>query len=215
MAKNKLDRQTILRAIPSVDDVLADGRLAELHARHAGFPWTALVRTILDEFRSLADPALALSSVDRDGIRAWVVDRVCADASELQCGGLRRVLNGTGVVLHTNLGRAAWGSGVIEAARVAMSGYVSLEIDLDSGERSKRGELLERLICLATGAESAMVVNNNAAAVYLCVNSFSPPGRVVVSRGELVEIGGSFRLPEILRHAASEVIEVGTTNRTY
>jgi L-seryl-tRNA(Ser) seleniumtransferase len=96
-----------------------------------------------------------------------------------------------------------------------MMRYVSLEVDMDTGGRGPRGEVLQRLLCLATGAEACMVVNNNAAAVYLLVNTFSPPGRVIVSRGELVEIGGSFRLPEILRHAAAEVVEVGTTNRTY
>jgi L-seryl-tRNA(Ser) seleniumtransferase len=92
---------------------------------------------------------------------------------------------------------------------------MSLEVDLDSGRRGKRAPTLNQLAALATGGEAAMVVNNNAAAVYLVVSTFSPPGRVIVSRGELVEIGGSFRLPEILRDAASQVIEVGTTNRTY
>jgi L-seryl-tRNA(Ser) seleniumtransferase len=92
---------------------------------------------------------------------------------------------------------------------------VSLEVDLASGRRGRRGEVLEDLVVLATQAERAMIVNNNAAAVWLAVSSFSPPGRVVVSRGELVEIGGSFRLPDILAGAASEVVEVGTTNRTY
>ncbi len=96
-----------------------------------------------------------------------------------------------------------------------MTGYVSLEVDIESGERSRRGETLKEMLCLLTGAEAAMVVNNNAAAVYLAASSFSPPGRVIISRGELVEIGGSFRLPEILRAAAAEVIEIGTTNRTY
>jgi L-seryl-tRNA(Ser) seleniumtransferase len=96
-----------------------------------------------------------------------------------------------------------------------MLGYVSREVALESGARSRRAETLNELLCWLSGAEAAMVVNNNAAAVYLVASSFSPPGRVIVSRGELVEIGGSFRLPEILRDAASEVIEVGTTNRTY
>jgi L-seryl-tRNA(Ser) seleniumtransferase len=125
------------------------------------------------------------------------------------------VLNGTGVILHTNLGRAPVGEAAVRAAEQALSGYVSLEVDLESGERARRGDSIEPLFALLCGAEAAMVVNNNAAAVYLVANSFSPPGRIIVSRGELVEIGGSFRLPEILRHAAAEVIEVGTTNRTY
>jgi L-seryl-tRNA(Ser) seleniumtransferase len=128
---------------------------------------------------------------------------------------MRRVINGTGVILHTNLGRALLGQSVKAAVSEAMDHYVSLEVELTTGQRSRRGETMLELIRLATEAESALVVNNCAAAVYLVVDSFSPPGRVIVSRGELVEIGGSFRLPDILERAAGEVIEVGTTNRTY
>jgi L-seryl-tRNA(Ser) seleniumtransferase len=209
------NRRNIFRAIPPANDLLSHERIRDLAARHPRFPWTEIVRTALDAFRSLPDPAARLASPDRAGITRWVVDRVCAQVSELRSGGLRRVLNGTGVVLHTNLGRAPWGDGAVEAARSAMAGYVSLEVDLETGERSKRGVVLSKLLELATGAESVMTVNNNAAAVYLAINSWCPPGRVLVSRGELVEIGGSFRLPEILHHAAAEVVEVGTTNRTY
>ena len=144
-----------------------------------------------------------------------MVDRAGERISALRSGGQKPVINGTGVVLHTNLGRAPVGERAARAALRAMLGYVSLEVDIESGERSRRGETLQELLCWLTGAEAAMVVNNNAAAVYLVASSFSPPGRVIISRGELVEIGGSFRLPEILRDAAAEVIEIGTTNRTY
>ena len=205
----------LYRAIPPVDSLLDDPAIAALRSSHPAFPWTRLLGNVAGEFRAHPDPAGELEAVSREAVAAWIVTRARVRVEELRTGGMRRVLNGTGVVLHTNLGRAAWGASAVEAAREAMLGYVSLEVDLESGQRTKRAEVLAELIELATGAESAMVVNNNAAALYLAVNSLSPPGRVIVSRGELVEIGGSFRLPEILRHASAEVVEVGTTNRTY
>lgn len=205
------DNDNRRRLIPAVDEVLARAEIANLRARHPNFLWTRLVREAIEEFR--ATPSIA--AADREAIAAWVEAQVRRRVGALQAGGLRRVLNGTGVVLHTNLGRAVVDHRAVAAAEIALSRYVSLEVDLASGERSKRGIVLEDLVAIATGAEAAMVVNNNAAAVYLIASTFSPPGRVIVSRGELVEIGGSFRLPEILRHAAREVVEVGTTNRTY
>jgi L-seryl-tRNA(Ser) seleniumtransferase len=208
-------REELYRSIPPVDAVLEHPALVELRRAHPAFPWTRLLRDVADEFRSHPDAAGELGEVSRDAVTGWIVRRVGSRVEELRGAGLRRVLNGTGVVLHTNLGRAPWGGGAAAAAHEAMTGYASLEVDLVTGQRTRRAELLAELIELATGAEASMVVNNNAAAVYLAVNSFSPPGRVVVSRGELVEIGGSFRLPEILRHASAEVVEVGTTNRTY
>jgi L-seryl-tRNA(Ser) seleniumtransferase len=205
--------QQFLRAIPPVDAILAHAALAGLRADHPHFPFTRLAREVLGALRD-GEPA-SLPAAERSAITAWVAEQVRRRVEVLRRGGLRRVLNGTGVILHTNLGRAALDARAQVAARASMAGYVSLEVDLATGARSSRGEVLLRLVALATGAEAAMVVNNNAAAVYMVANTFSPPGRVIVSRGELVEIGGSFRLPEILRHAASEVVEVGTTNRTY
>ncbi len=204
-----------LRAIPPVDDILADERLTGPRKQHPRFPWTRLVRSVVQEYRDLARTSSGVDPASRDSVRDWVVTRVGKVCVELERGGQRRVINGTGVILHTNLGRAVIGAGARRAVDEALAHYMSLEVDLESGRRSKRATTLNRLAALATGAEDAMVVNNNAAAVYLVLGAFSPPGRVIVSRGELVEIGGSFRLPEILRHASSEVIEVGTTNRTY
>jgi L-seryl-tRNA(Ser) seleniumtransferase len=205
-----------LRALPPVDEVLADPQFVAWRAEHPRFPWTALVREMLATLRG----NLRAGTFDASSNRTEIVKQVVAAARErvdwLKNAGLRPVLNGTGVVLHTNLGRAPLGPGAVRAACDALAAYSSLEVDLASGERSKRGEVIEALVCTLTGAEAAMVVNNNAAAVYLVVNTLCTPGRVIVSRGELVEIGGSFRLPEILRHAAREVVvEVGTTNRTY
>ncbi len=203
-----------LRSIPSVDDVLAHEQFRAWRAAHPRFPWTPLVRELLEALRDDVRAA-RVSGADRDALVARTVEAARARIEWLATGGLKPVVNGTGVVLHTNLGRAPLGARAVDAAVASLRGYSSLEVDLESGERSKRGEVLEALLCTLAGAEAAMVVNNNAAAVYLVANTLSPPGRVLVSRGELVEIGGSFRLPEILRHAAREVVEVGTTNRTY
>jgi L-seryl-tRNA(Ser) seleniumtransferase len=218
MAKFTQDNQTrddSRRAIPSVDDVLTHPSLAERRANHPNFPWTHVIRNVIEDYRGMPEPPAGVQAGDRESVRTWILSELSRRFDELRGGGQIRVINGTGVILHTNLGRAILGSATREAVDEALGHYVSLEVDLESGRRSKRAVTLDRLAALAVGGEAAMVVNNNAAAVYIVVNSYSPPGRVIVSRGELVEIGGSFRLPEILRHAASEVIEVGTTNRTY
>jgi len=203
-----------LRSLPSVDEVLAHAGLADARTRHPHLPWTRLVRAVVEEARAGSGVGLP-EQPDRAALILWTVARVRERCDALRTGGIKPVLNGTGVLLHTNLGRAPVGQAAADAALRALRGYVSLEVDLATGERAKRGTTVEELLCLATGAEAAMVVNNNAAAIYLVANAFSPPGRIIVSRGELVEIGGSFRLPEILRHAADSVVEVGTTNRTY
>jgi L-seryl-tRNA(Ser) seleniumtransferase len=209
------EKKSALRAIPPVDEILSDPSVSDMRAKHPHFPCTSLIRSIVDAYRGRAKPPGGVDPLSRDAVRGWIVAELGRHLEELKSGGQRRVINGTGVVLHTNLGRAVVGAGAREAVDEALAHYMSLEVDLDSGRRAKRAATLNRLAALATGGEDAMVVNNNAAAVYLVVSSFSPPGRVIVSRGELVEIGGSFRLPEILRHAASEVVEIGTTNRTY
>jgi L-seryl-tRNA(Ser) seleniumtransferase len=201
-----------LRSIPSVDEILATEGVVALREAHPQFPWTHFVRLVTDEVREGKHGPVSGS---RDEIRALLVRTIGARIEELKSGGMRRVINGTGVILNTNLGRAVLGAELIEAVGGVMSRYVNLEIDLETGRRSHRGEAVEELLCLLTQAEGALVVNNNAAAVWLVVSSLSPPGRVIVSRGELVEIGGSFRLPDILARAAREVMEVGTTNRTY
>ncbi len=206
------DDKRSLRAIPSVDEILCSKDLAVLRDEHPHFPWTPFVREVTSDVRS---GKYGPVSGERDDILASIVARVISRLAELKEGGMRRVLNGTGVILNTNLGRAILGAEVAEAVREAMDHYVNLEIELDTGKRSRRAELLDELLRLLAQSEDAMVVNNNAAAVWLVVDSYSPPGRVVVSRGELVEIGGSFRLPDILARAAGEVLEVGTTNRTY
>lgn len=200
----------LLRLIPPVDELLADPAVTALRGAHPNFPWTALIREVVLTYREAG-----VDKEDRDSVKAELMVAVVRRFKSLRDEGMRPVINGTGVILHTNLGRAIAGDDVVSAVESALRHYENLEVNLATGRRSGRGETLIDLIRFATGAEAAMVVNNNAAAVYLAVNSLSPPGRVLISRSELVEIGGSFRLPDILESAAAEVIEIGTTNRTY
>ena len=135
--------------------------------------------------------------------------------AEMQRGSLRRVLNATGVILHTNLGRAPLPAAAREAVALTADGYSNLELDLKSGERGSRHAHVERLLCDLTGAEAAIAVNNGAGAVLLAAAALAGPGRgIVVARGQLVEIGGGFRIPEVIAQSGARLVEVGTTNRT-
>ncbi len=212
---SKAKNENILRAIPSVDSLLADSRIVRERDRYPHFPWTRLLRRAVNDFRVICEAGNWRGSSDREAVQKHIVEEALKLFGRLKSGGQRRVINGTGVILHTNLGRAVLGPRIRETISTAVSSYVNLEFDLSAGERGARGETMVDLAAFASGAEAAMVVNNNAAAVYLVVNTYSPPGRVIISRGELIEIGGSFRLPDILSRAAGEVIEIGTTNRTY
>jgi L-seryl-tRNA(Ser) seleniumtransferase len=210
---NDTEKARLLRSIPAIDEILHLDEIVLLRSAHPRFPWTRFLRGCVDQFRALVKAGKIIGPAATPA--ELITEMIAARMEELKVRGVRRVINGTGVILHTNLGRAVLGRAVQEDIRSILDGYVNLEFDLERGERGKRGEQMHRLIQLATGAQASMVVNNNAAAVYLIANTFSPPGRVLISRGELVEIGGSFRLPTILASAANEVLEIGTTNRTY
>jgi L-seryl-tRNA(Ser) seleniumtransferase len=143
-----------------------------------------------------------------------LLSRLPAEISQMEAPSLRRVINATGIVIHTNLGRAPLCQDAVRAISDAGAGYSNLEFDLASGGRSSRLLHVEGLVLALTGAESAHVVNNNAAAVLLCLAGLARGREVLVSRGELVEIGGSFRIPDILAESGATLVEVGTTNRT-
>jgi L-seryl-tRNA(Ser) seleniumtransferase len=209
-----MDIQSSLKKLPSVEKVLEDPRIAARITLLSRRGVTRIVRESIERRRTELLEGSRSRTAGND-ILASVADDVVAELDALSSSGTRRVINATGVVLHTNLGRAVLGERVRAAIDAAARSYVDLEIDLESGARTERGLRVARLLSLLTGAEDALVVNNNAAAVLLAVRTLAGSGAVAVSRGELVEIGGSFRLPEILGHAAGRVIEVGTTNRTH
>jgi len=127
---------------------------------------------------------------------------------------LQRAINATGIVIHTNMGRAPLAVSALDAVRDVTLGYSNLELDLETGKRGGRGGQTEALLCQLTGAEAALVVNNNAAAVLLALSAFAHDGEVVLSRGEMVEIGGAFRIPEVITQNGARLVEVGTTNIT-
>jgi L-seryl-tRNA(Ser) seleniumtransferase len=158
--------------------------------------------------------ASILAGGDPDLASEHLRESVGRRASWIAAGTLRRVINATGVVLHTNLGRAPLAADAAAAAAVIATGYSNLEFDLEAGERGSRHAHLETLLCELSGAEAAIAVNNNAAAVLLALAATAAGREVIVSRGELIEIGGSFRIPEILAQSGAELVEVGTTNRT-
>jgi L-seryl-tRNA(Ser) seleniumtransferase len=196
------------RAVPSVEQVLA---ALTAGGEGGGVPRAVVVECVR---RAVAD---ARDAVTRSDPEAAELGRVTGAARDLvarrRLALLGPVVNATGVLLHTNLGRAPLGSGAIDAMRDA-AGYTNLEYGLDTGRRGSRQDHAAALLALACGAESAVVVNNNAAAVLLVLASLARGRDVLVSRGELVEIGGGFRVPEILAETGARLVEVGTTNRT-
>jgi L-seryl-tRNA(Ser) seleniumtransferase len=199
-------------AIPSLDRLLNQPALGELLAHHGRTQVTSALRAHLDDLRK---EALAGSLNP-----AALGDERVAAALEAKLGAathphLRPVFNLTGTVLHTNLGRAVLPVEAVRAVMQTMSVPVNLEYDLDSGRRGERDTVVEELLCELTGAAAATVVNNNAAAVLLILSALAARREVVVSRGELIEIGGSFRIPDIMRQAGTKLVEVGTTNRTH
>ncbi len=199
-----------LASLPSVERVLTSAEAAPLITRFGRPAVTAGVRAILDELRAEFAAGSALSDVD--GVLGARLARRLDDEFRPP---LRPVFNLTGTVLHTNLGRAALPREAIDAVALAAAGASNLEYDLQQGARGDRDDHVERLLTKLTGAEAATVVNNNAAAVLLVLNSLALGKEVPTSRGELIEIGGSFRMPDIMARSGCRLREVGTTNRTH
>jgi L-seryl-tRNA(Ser) seleniumtransferase len=201
----------IFRSLPSVNDVLQQPIVREAIARYGHERIAELVRSDLDNRRR----QLSEGQAELDGLNAAAVARSLSERL-IQEGGarLRAVINATGIVLHTNLGRAPMASAAAEAAKQAALNYVNLEMDLESGNRSSRHDVVRDVLCRLTGAESAVVVNNNAAATVITLRALAQGKEVIISRGQLIEIGGSFRIPEIMAVGGAILREVGTTNIT-
>ncbi|MHB1676800.1 MAG: L-seryl-tRNA(Sec) selenium transferase [Sulfuriferula sp.] len=206
-------RITPLPAIPSVDRVLNLPAVRMLTETYGRAMTTGAVRQLLEELREQLTDSRDLPT---DAFAEIQLARVLEPRlAILRQPRLRQVLNLTGTVLHTNLGRARLPDEAVAAIVMAASQACNLEYDLHSGARGERDDLIEDLLCEMTGAQAATVVNNNAAAVFLALNTLSLRKQVIVSRGELVEIGGAFRVPDIMTRAGCSLREIGTTNRTH
>lgn len=203
--------RNMMKEIPKVDRVLAWPEISGLLAKHPRPEVLVAIRTVLVQLREQLLDNSDSTLPDTARISALI-------SSELESRtrpSLQTVVNGTGVVVHTNLGRSPLADEAEEAILNVSSRYSNLEFDLQTGERGTRYAHVEGLICELTGAEAALVVNNNAAAVILALSTMAQGREVIVSRGELVEIGGSFRIPDVMRQSGAQLVEVGTTNRTH
>jgi L-seryl-tRNA(Ser) seleniumtransferase len=220
MAKNQkiaTGNARLFRRLPSVDELLRQAGIAGIEEREGRAATVDATRAVLDRLRA----EISAGRVDEQQLELAIGGLPDVVESELRRSlqmSLRPVINATGVVLHTNLGRAPLSAGALDHAREVATAYSNLEYNLDSGERGKRDVHVDRLFGRLLG-ESAddvatVVVNNNAAAVLLALNTLADGGEVVVSRGELVEIGGSFRIPDVMAKSGATLREVGTTNRT-
>lgn len=201
----------ILRRIPKIDVLLSKPALEKAAESYPHALIKSVTSAYLAELRSAALAGLIASIPPVESIENEIISRLEGE----NYFSLKRVVNATGVVLHTNLGRAPLGDAVAEHVANVAKGYCNLEYDTEEGKRGSRYSHVEKLLCRLTGAEAAMVVNNNAAAVFLMLNTLAKGKKTAVSRGELVEIGGSFRVPEIMRESGTELVEVGTTNKTH
>ena len=214
-------QSTVLRLLPSVDEIVtrlkndgvnssSDAALSDAVRKAIGVKRQLLLEQMNKNFPKATESP----TVSEQTLQDIVVNDAKRILSSNKLLGLKKVINATGIVLHTNLGRAP----LSDAARTALNdvaqGYSNLEFDLNLGLRGKRGADIESLLCQLTGAEAALVVNNNAAAVMFAIHAMAHSAEVIVSRGELVEIGGSFRIPDIMLQSGSKLVEVGTTNKT-
>ncbi len=212
MATSPASRDLNLRALPSVDQLLRTDAAAQLRSSVGASRLTAIAREIIDDLRQQIQGENHVEN-SKDTLLNEATQRLQAHCRRDALSVIRRVINATGVILHTNLGRAPL-SAAARAAVAEAAGYCTLEYDATIGSRGKRGGRVEALLTQLTGAEDALVVNNCASAALLILTVLAGDGETVVSRGELVEIGGDFRVPDVMSNSGTRMIEVGSTNRT-
>jgi L-seryl-tRNA(Ser) seleniumtransferase len=208
------DLSASLRAIPSVDEMLSRTPLIALAESAGRGVVTQVTRNVLANLRTQIMKAGVTASDSVAASNEDLETQIAAGVESLLAPSLRRVINATGVILHTNLGRAPLASAAVAAMAETAVRYSNLEYDVESGERGKRDVHTARPLADIAGAEAAIVVNNNAAAVFLVLNTLAKGAEVIVSRGELIEIGDGFRIPDIMAESGAALREVGTTNRT-
>lgn len=197
---------TSFRDLPSIDALLRAGH--DLVARYGHARTVEALRQTVEEARQAL--AAGASPPDQDALLAQAEARLAQDAQP----SLRPVINATGVIIHTNLGRAPLSAAALAAMQAVAAGYSTLEYDLEAGARGQRDTHIERLLRAVTGAPAGMVVNNNAAGVLLALSALAAGRQAIISRGQLIEIGGAFRIPDVMRQSGAQMVEVGTTNRT-
>lgn len=214
-----MEKERILREIPPVNEILEDEAVSVYLGLVGRRKAIEILRRVIEAFRQTIKGSTEPEYVDlynnkrsihNELVRAWI-----EEMEDEKQSTLKPLINATGVVLHTNFGRAPLPEKVMDQVREIVTGYSNLEYDLAKGTRGSRYHHVEKLLCELTGAEAAMIVNNNAAAVFLCLHAFALGKEVIVSRGEQVEIGGQFRVPEIIEESGCILKEVGTTNKTH
>ena len=205
-----------LRSLPAVDLLLQESTLIKLAETVPRKILLKAAQEIIESYRRKIIDASSEKELKQLVIESSVLAEKAAIKAEKDYDSkFKYLINATGTIIHTNLGRAPLASHAVKAVTAVSGGYSNLELSLKTGRRGSRLDHIEELICSLTGAESAMVVNNNAAAVFLVLSTFASNGEVIVSRGQLVEIGGSFRIPDVMSASGATLIEVGTTNKCY
>lgn len=208
-----MDKKKWYRSIPKVDILLEQENVKKLVGRYGRESVMEAIRGELDDLREYISSCQDEKSIEQ---RIHLLGNyIEQNAEQMYIPNMKKVFNGTGTILHTNLGRAPISRKHMDKIYEIATGYSNLEYDLEEGHRGERYSHFEELLCKITGAEAAMAVNNNAAAVMLILSSLAKGGEVVVSRGELVEIGGKFRIPDVMEQSGATLVEVGTTNKTH
>jgi L-seryl-tRNA(Ser) seleniumtransferase len=209
-----MTKQELLASLPSVDEILKSDKGLEWQESYPRRYVLKAIREIIEEKRQAIINKSQIPNSKSQMIEA-MLSEIQIRIEKLSSFSLKPVINATGVVIHTNLGRSVLSEEILENVKKAACGYSNLEYDLEKGERGKRYSHIQRLLNEITGAENSLVVNNNAAAVFVCLTALAKGKEVIVSRGELVEIGGSFRVPDVMASSGAILREVGTTNKTH
>ena len=208
-----MNKNMLYRNIPKVDVLLENPEIMELIKKYHRQVVVDVIREEIDNLRNFIKESDDISLIEKKIEN--LVDDIKKSTEKIYSYNLRKVINGTGTILHTNLGRAIISKKHADYLSEVVTSYSNLEYNLEGGKRGERYSHFEKLICKITGAEAAMAVNNNAAAVMLVLSSMAEKKEVVVSRGELVEVGGKFRIPDVMKSSNANLIEVGTTNKTH
>lgn len=209
----KMNKNMLYRSIPKVDILLENEEIQKLIEKYSRDTVLESIHTEMDKLRAFISECEEEEKAKRQ--IELLVDHVEMTVTSMHTPNMRSVINGTGTILHTNLGRAPISREHMRRVAEIATGYSNLEYNLEAGKRGERYSHFEKLLCKITGAEAAMAVNNNASSVLLILSSLAKGGEVIVSRGELIEIGGKFRIPDVMEESGAVLVEVGTTNKTH